>query len=178
MPVAGGEGPTRVVDAPTESAGGAWTGDGRIVFAPLGNSGLMAVPPTGGSATAMTELNAADGELEHGWPHALPDGSIVFTVSQRGRDPHLEVLSPKSSGRDCACPIIGQAQFMATGHLVYSFLGNLMAVRFDLDERHDRRRARGHGEGHSDVDRIRRARAIGVRGFANRHARVAARRRR
>ena len=31
-------------------------------------------------------------------------------------------------------PIVGQAQFVETGHLVYSFLGNLMAVRFDPDE--------------------------------------------
>ena len=65
----------------------------------------------------------------------LPDGSIVFTVSQRGRDPHLEVLSAKGQRTRLRVPIIGQAQFVETGHLIYSFLGNLMAVRFDLDER-------------------------------------------
>ena len=135
MPVSGGEVPTRVVDAPTDAAGGAWTSDGRIVFAPLGNSGLMEVPAEGGTATAMTVPNAADGELDHGWPHPLPDGSIVFSVSQRGRDPHLEVLSPKKQRTRLRVPVIGQAQFMATGHLVYSFLGNLMAVKFDPDER-------------------------------------------
>ena len=134
MPVSGSEGPTRVVVAPTDAAGGAWTIDGRIVFAPLGNSGLMEVPATGGTATAMTVPNAAEGELEHGWPHPLPDGSIVFSVSQRGRDPHLEVLSPKKQRTRLRVPVIGQAQFMATGHLVYSFLGNLMAVRFDPAE--------------------------------------------
>ena len=64
-------------------------------------------------------------------PIALPDGSIVFTVSQRGRDPHFEVLSPERQRTRLRVPVIGQAQFMATGHLVYSFLGNLMAVRFD-----------------------------------------------
>ena len=85
----------------------------------------------------LTELNAADDELEHGWPHALPDGSIVFTVSQRGRDPHLEVLSPKGQRTRLRVPIIGQAQFVETGHLIYSFLGNLMAVRFDPDKHDD-----------------------------------------
>ena len=35
MPVSGGEAPARVVDAPIDSAGGTWTHDGRIVFAPL-----------------------------------------------------------------------------------------------------------------------------------------------
>ena len=131
--LSGGDGPTRIVDAPTDSAGGAWTNDGRIVFAPL-RTGLMAVSAAGGTATAVTELNGVEGELGHGWPHALPDGSIVFTVSQRGRDPHVEVLSVKGQRTRLRVPIIGQAQFMETGHLVYSFLGNLMAVKFSPDE--------------------------------------------
>ena len=133
--LARGEPATRIVDAPAESAGAAWTGDGRIVFAPLSRRGLMQVTAAGGAAAPLTELNAADGELEHGWPHALPDGSIVFTVSQRGRDPHIEVVSADRKRTRLRVPIIGQAQFVETGHLVYSFLGNLMAVRFDVAER-------------------------------------------
>ena len=65
----------------------------------------------------------------------FPDGSIVFTVSERGRDPHLEVLSPEKQRTRLRVPIVGQAQFVETGHLVYSFLGNLMAVRFNPEER-------------------------------------------
>ena len=126
---------TRVADAPSASAGGTWTADGRIIFAPL-DTGLMTVAAHGGTAVPLTQVNAADDELEHGWPHALPDGSIVFTVSQRARDPHLEVLSPKGKRTRLRVPAIGQAQFVETGHLVYGFLGNLMAVRFNLD-RHE-----------------------------------------
>jgi Tol biopolymer transport system component len=133
-PVAGTDAPRRIADAPTDSAGGTWTHDGRIVFAPLGNQGLMQVSG-GGGAAPLTILNTADGELEHGWPHALRDGSIVFTVSERGRDPHLEVLSAARQRTRLRVPIIGQAQFVNTGHLVYSFLGNLMAVRFDPEKR-------------------------------------------
>ena len=133
-PVSGGA-PARVAGAPSDSAGGAWTSDGRIVFAPLGNRGLMEVPAAGGTAVAITTLDAREGELEHGWPHPLPDGSIVFTVSQRSRDPHLEILSPDKRRTRLRVPVIGQAQFVDTGHLVYSFLGNLMAVRFDPVER-------------------------------------------
>jgi serine/threonine-protein kinase len=132
IPASGGT-PTRVVDAPVASAGGTWTRAGRIVFAPL-DTGLMAVPVEGGASVRLTELNAADDELEHGWPHALPDGSLVFTVSQRGRDPHLELLSPTGTRTRLRVPIIGQAQYVDTGHLIYSFLGNLMAVRFTLDD--------------------------------------------
>jgi serine/threonine-protein kinase len=132
MPASGGT-PIRIADAPSASAGGTWTNDGRIVFAPL-EAGLVAVSASGGAVAPVTQVNAADDELEHGWPHALPGGSIVFTVSQRGRDSHLELLSPTGERTRMRVPIIGQAQFVETGHLVYSFLGNLMAVRFNLDE--------------------------------------------
>jgi dipeptidyl aminopeptidase/acylaminoacyl peptidase len=133
--LAGDREPVRVVDAPVESAGGTWTADDRIVFAPLGTAGLMEVPAAGGRATALTELNVADGELEHGWPHALSDGSTVFTVSERGRDSHIEVLSPDKQRTRLRVPIVGHAQYVQSGHLVYSFLGNLMAVTFDAEKR-------------------------------------------
>jgi serine/threonine-protein kinase len=131
----GGGAPQRVADAPPDSAGAAWTGDGRIVFAPLGGQGLMEVPASGGTALPLTQLNANEGELEHGWPHALSDGSIVFTVSLRGRDARIEVMVPAGKRIRLRVPIVGQAQYVETGHLVYSYLGNLMAVRFDVDDR-------------------------------------------
>ena len=94
----------------------------------------MQVSLAGGAVTPLTSLNAEDGELDHGWPHAMSDGSIVFTVSERGRDPHVEVLSTAKKRTRLRVPIIGQAQFVETGHLVYSFLGNLMVVKFDRDK--------------------------------------------
>jgi len=95
----------------------------------------MQVAASGGTASPLTSLAAAEGELEHGWPHALADGAIVFTVSQRGRDPRVEVLSPDGQRSRLRVPATGQAQFVETGHLVYGYLGNLMAVRFDAEER-------------------------------------------
>lgn len=130
----GGGVPQRIADAPFDSAGATWTTDDRIVFAPLADRGLMQVTASGGEAQVVTSLNKTDGELEHGWPHALPDGSIAFTVSQRGRDPHLEVLTRDGKRVRLRVPIFGQAQFVDTGHFVYSYLGNLMAVRFDADQ--------------------------------------------
>ena len=72
---------------------------------------------------------------------------------------------PKGSATRLRVPIIGQAQFVETGHLVYSFLGNLMAVRFDLEERAIDGVPVAVAKGHSDVERIRRARPIGVLRF-------------
>lgn len=123
--------PQRVAEAPVESAGGTWTEDGRIVFAPLGSRGLMQVPASGGLPSVLTELNARENEIAHAWPHALVQGSIVFTVLQQRRDAHVEVLSRENARSRLRVPIAGQAQFVETGHLVYGYLGNLMAVRFD-----------------------------------------------
>lgn len=129
--VQGEAAPQRIADAPVESAGGAWTEDGRILFAPLGNRGLMEVARPGGAGVPVTALSAEDGEIEHGWPCALPGGGVVFTVTQRGRDPHLEVLAPNRQRTRLRVPLFGQSHFVGTGHLVYGYLGNLMTVRFD-----------------------------------------------
>jgi eukaryotic-like serine/threonine-protein kinase len=124
--------PLRIADAPVESAGATWTEDGRIVFAPLGSHGLMEVSSAGGgTAVPLTALNSQEGELEHGWPHAVQGRSLVFTVSQRGRDPHVEVLSPARARKRLRVPITGHVQFIDRGFLIYGYLGNLMAVRFD-----------------------------------------------
>jgi hypothetical protein len=126
--------PLRVCDAPGDGAGGTWTDDGRIVFAPLGGRGLSVVPSAGGAPTHLTTLNTRELELAHGWPHALPGGAILFTVSQRGRDPHLETVSAANKRGPRLVPAIGQAQFVSAGHIVYSYLGDLYAVPFDVDE--------------------------------------------
>lgn len=122
--------PVKVADAPGGAAGGTWTEDGRMVFAPLRKQGLVEVSSAGGKPASLTTLNERDGEVEHGWPVAVP-GGIVFTVSQRGRDPHLEVLSPGTVRKRLRVPLFGQTQYVETGHLVYGYLGTLMAVRFD-----------------------------------------------
>lgn len=129
-----GDRPLKIADTPAEAAGATWTDAGAIVFAPLGSQGLMEIAAAGGRPVPITTLNPRDGELEHGWPHALPNGAIVFTVTARGRDAHLEVLSAMRVRKRQPVPAVGQAQFVSSGHLVYSYLGNLLAVSFDADE--------------------------------------------
>jgi eukaryotic-like serine/threonine-protein kinase len=134
-PVANGGERQKVCAAPGAHAGGTWTDDGRIVFAPLGGQGLMVVRDAGGTGSRLTTLNKQEFELAHGWPHAVPGGGIIFTVAQRGRDAHLEALSASNRrGGQRLVPVIGQAQYESTGHLVYSYLGDLYAVPFDPHE--------------------------------------------
>ena len=55
----------------------------------------------------------------------------MFTVSRRGRDPHVEILSPTRERKRLRVPVTGHIQFVDPGFLIYGYLGNLMAVRFD-----------------------------------------------
>ncbi len=130
--VTGAGPPQRICDAPGGAAGGAWTDDRRMVFAPLSGRGLMSVPDAGGEPHAVTRLarNGPDSELAHGWPEPLPGGALLFTVARRGRDPLLEVLSA-SGARTRLVPAIGQARYASAGRLVYSYLGDLYQVAFD-----------------------------------------------
>lgn len=145
----GSEPARQICEAPSGSAGGAWTDDGRILFAPLNGQGLLEVPASGGRPRPLTRLNRRAGEIAHGWPHVLPGGGIVFTVSRRERDPQLAVLPPNGGEPRPLLPAVGQAQFVSSGlpaeapqtatgakvgHLVYGYLGDLLAVPFDLSE--------------------------------------------
>ena len=72
--------------APAEIGfGGAWGRDNHIVYAPNNASELWRVPADGGTAAAVTTLDASRGEFSHRWPVILPDGkSIVFAVGTQG----------------------------------------------------------------------------------------------
>ena len=89
-----GGAPVTVTPVGGRTAGGSWTPDDRIVFAPLDGRGLQVVAVTSGApattSTQLTELDPQIGEVSHGWPHVLPDGrSIIFTVGRSERDPRL-----------------------------------------------------------------------------------------
>lgn len=119
--------------APDGSAGASWGPDGRIVFAPLGGRGLMVVDADGGEPRGLTDVDVGEGEVAHGWPHVLPGGAgIVFTIASVGREPRIAVLGPDDEAPRVLLPVHGHAQYVSSGHLVYGYLGRLMALSFDL----------------------------------------------
>jgi eukaryotic-like serine/threonine-protein kinase len=61
--------------------GAAWTTEGElIVGATKGKAGLSRVPVSGGELVQFTHPDSANGDLDHLWPVAHPDGrTIVFT---------------------------------------------------------------------------------------------------
>jgi Tol biopolymer transport system component len=80
VPAAGGV--VQVLAGPLpEQKGGAWSPDGRIVYAPDYRAGLFEVSAKGGQPRALTQLDVASGELSHRWPWFLPDGrTLLFLV--------------------------------------------------------------------------------------------------
>ncbi len=110
-----------------------WGAD-RIVFATsLASSGLWTVAADGGEPQALTTPGSDDSR--HGYPQILPDGAHVLFSVLRPRGWHAALLTlgtgewrVLNEGRT-----IGEgAQYLSTGHLVYTQSGGLVATKFDL----------------------------------------------
>jgi eukaryotic-like serine/threonine-protein kinase len=132
VPVQGGN-VQDVCDAPTDSAGGTWGVDDQIVFAPLDGRGLVKVPANGGLPQALTKIDVPAGEIAHGWPQLLPSQTgVLFTIARKNRDPRIAVLGPTDTAPRLLLPVNGPVHYASSGHLVYSFSGQLFALQFDL----------------------------------------------
>ena len=80
-----------IADA-SQPFGATWLPDGRIVYAASMAGGLMRVSESGGEPQALTQPDAAAGEIRHVFPAAVRDGdAVLFTIvtsplpSARGR---------------------------------------------------------------------------------------------
>ena len=125
---------TVIAAAPSDSAGGAWTHNGTIIFAPLRGRGLMEVTVDGGALQPVTQLDIAGGEIEHGWPSVLPQGKgIVFAITKRNRDTRMAVWSPDNENSQILLPVNGRARYLSSGHLVYMLGEEMFGVDFNLD---------------------------------------------
>ena len=135
LPLDGGP-PTALCEV-AELRGATWTRQGDIVYAPGPTTGLWRISAQGGSPTPLTTLDFDGGERTHRWPHALPDGGVVFTIGRAGAtsfdeatvamigaemDAHQLVLQHASDGR-----------YLADGRLVWARGATLFAAAFDAE---------------------------------------------
>ena len=109
--------------------GGAWNGQGIILFAPTLNGGLMRVAATGGRAEEATKLRAED--RGHRWPHFLPDGRrFLFGSLGEGESRGL-FLGSLDGDPPVRLMDAGAAAWYSSGHLVVGMGSSLSAVPFD-----------------------------------------------
>jgi serine/threonine-protein kinase len=121
----------------TSPCGATWATDDSIVIATSSvASGLWLIPARGGEPTQLTQPDRARGEAQHLWPERLPGGqTVLFTITSQTGGPdaaQIAVLDLRTRVRNILLHGGSHAQYVASGHLVYSASRTLRAVRFDL----------------------------------------------
>jgi serine/threonine-protein kinase len=113
--------------------GGTWTSDGSIVFSSIAH-GLQRVSANGGVPQTITTLDRARPEIDHHAPQLLPGGrALLLTIHEGEARFRIDALILATGERKTLVETGFDAQYSATGHLVYGTSAGLSAVPFDLD---------------------------------------------
>ncbi|HKY45094.1 MAG TPA: protein kinase [Pyrinomonadaceae bacterium] len=129
-----GGGPQTVCDAPS-NVSGAWGRDGTIIFSRGVASGLYRIPATGGEPVQLTVVDQSRNEIEHTWPHFLPDGRhfifLVRNAQPENSGVYAGVLDSKETKR--VLQVHSSAVYAPPGYLLFVRENTLMAQPFDAD---------------------------------------------
>jgi tRNA A-37 threonylcarbamoyl transferase component Bud32 len=123
---------------PVWPRGAAWVDDATIVIGTNSSTtGLLRVPAGGGEPTVLTTPDRAAGEEGHLLPSSLPGGTaVVFTIGAAEPENAQIALLDLATGQRATLLRGGRdAQYVASGHLVYQAGLAMSAVRFDLSTR-------------------------------------------
>ncbi len=136
VPIVGGA-PVSLCPVPPVAQGASWGSDGRIVFAPMFNSGLYWVPESGGEARPLTRLDASGREHGHLFPHVLPRGAGILATRRQGRDfqdvekSNVAALDPKTGKWQTVLEGASFARY-GGGRLVFLRGASVFSAPFDL----------------------------------------------
>jgi serine/threonine-protein kinase len=135
VPLTGGP-PVFVSRLDGPSRGATWIDDGTIIAASGATAtGLLRLSPAGGDPVVLTRPNRERGESDHLWPQVLPGGRhVLFTITALtgGIDAaQVAVLDLASGSWRPVVQRASQAQYVASGHLLYVAGGALWAIAFD-----------------------------------------------
>ena len=147
--VSGGA-PQTLGPVPPVTRGATWGLNDTIVFAPSATSGLSRIsavgntlPPSAFSGAPinrwgqdLTTPDPTKGEYSHRWPQFLPGGkAVLFTIDTEGSfdEARIGVLSLETGKVDVLLDGGTNPRYSPTGHIVFSRVGALLAVPFDLE---------------------------------------------
>ncbi len=119
--------------------GGDWGDDGFVYFAPVNTGGIWRVPEGGGTATQVTRLNTAAGEISHRWPHVVAGTTTLLYAAWTGPgdDEHHVAMQTIESPEHTLLVRGGDAPQYAgqPGLLLYTHRGQLFTVPWRPSQR-------------------------------------------
>lgn len=128
--IAGGTPQTIAEGIASESGGGTWNADGTILFCKDLFGPIYQVSASGGDVSPATRLKETD--HSHDEPFFLPDGRhFLYTAFRSIASPEIRVGDLGKSGQDGVVVRPGQMPQFASGNLLFSNDGHIMAERFD-----------------------------------------------
>ena len=126
-----GGSPHVLADAPY-GRGGAWNGDGVIVFARSTTGPLLRIPASGGPIVPVTQLEQTH-HASHRWPQFLPDGQGLLFLATNGPEAPGMYLGSLHGGVPKRVLVTDNAAVYAPpGYLLVSDAGGLLARHFEL----------------------------------------------
>jgi eukaryotic-like serine/threonine-protein kinase len=118
---------------------GCWGEDDKIIYSDAYKACLMRVSASGGKPEQLTtalKLSVDEGEHSHYWPQILPGGkTIIFTIWHNSEDIRTVAYSLETGQRWNLLKSGGHAIYVKTGHLVYGWKGDLLAVPFNPESK-------------------------------------------
>jgi class 3 adenylate cyclase len=112
-----------------------WSEDSEsIIYTPRYRSGLLRVSANGGEPEVLTTLE--EGENGHAFPVVLPGGkAIIYTSFQQPNvdTAKLKVINLETRVSKTLLEKSGTFAYLPSGHLIFTQLGVLRAVAFDLE---------------------------------------------
>jgi len=114
----------------SESGGGTWNADGAILFCKERAGAIYRVSASGGDVSPATKLKET--ENSHHEPFFLPDGKhFLYAVTPWSSPREIRVAELGKPEQDGVTVVRGQMPQFASGRLLFSREGHLMAQAFD-----------------------------------------------
>lgn len=136
---AAGGPPQTICELDGDVRGATWVAPDRIVFAPGPAAPLWQVSSDGGTARPLTVLRFDKGERTHRWPHALPDGGVLFTIGHADASSFdqasLAVVDPAGSDHRVVLAHATDGRCWGPRTLLCGRQGTLLAAAFDPHRR-------------------------------------------
>jgi serine/threonine-protein kinase len=115
--------------------GATWGLAGIVAASTDPGTGLVLTSAVEGTLETLTTPDTARGESDHLFPRFLPDGHhVLFTITSSEGVDRSQIALLDLETREYRVLIAGgnDAQYVASGHIVYGVSGVLFAVPFDL----------------------------------------------